>query len=459
MTIETTATTDAGDGSTAARDAVPGVPGGPTSSGVPGGPGADWAGARAEAAVRDAARAAARVRARVAAAVAGPAARLDPRRLPPWAQALLVYGVSRFFVTWVAQRCADMAAPHPGGRHWNYLEIANNWDGTWYERISVEGYPAHLPHDRAGAVAQNTWAFYPLFPNVVHTVERSLGIGWTLAATIVSLTCALVTAVVVRSLVARVAGPRAGLWTVALLFFFPSSLVLQLPYSEGLGLLLLVGVLWCLQRGRYLAATPLILLVGVARPLGVPLAAVLGVHLLARAWDVRAEPRLRAARSLAGPLVAAAAGVVAAVEWPLIVWWGTGVRSGYTRTMAAWRSTRTIVPVEPSIEVSRTFLGQQTGPLLVWAAVGGVVLWLLLRGRWAIGLDLTVWCLAYSVYLLIVLDSFTSLPRYLLPLFPLGTLLLSTSRSRAFRIALTVSFAMFGVVWTIGVWRSHTWAP
>jgi hypothetical protein len=51
------------------------------------------------------------------------------------------------------------------------------------------------------------------------------------------------------------------------------------------------------------------------------------------------------------------------------------------------------------------------------------------------------------------------LPRYLLPLFPVGALLASVSSSRAFRVAVTVSFAVGGALWMLLIWRSRLWAP
>jgi len=400
------------------------------------------------------------------ATVAGPALdrgarqrhRFDPRRLPGWAQALAVLAASRLLYTYVALRCVDFAGFHRDGTHWTYLQIANNWDGTWYRRVAVEGYPHGLVIDSTGAVANSTWAFYPLYPGLVRLVE-GLGPGWEAAATVVSLACAAGAAVLVRSVTAQVAGPRAALWTVAFLCFFPSALVLQLPYSEALALLLLAAVFRCLQRGRYLVAVPLLLLVGVARPIAVPLAAVVTVHVGARVLAARGTPRRPAARSLVGPVLAWLASGVAAVAWPAIVWWGTGVPDGYTRTMATWRTPREVVPVQPWVVASKFYLGEHVGPLLLVAGTAGLLWWLVRSGRRVAGLDLTVWCGAYAVYLLAVLDSFSSLPRYLLPLFPLGTLLAAVSGSRAFRVTVTVAFGVLGIVWMLAIWRSRSWAP
>ena len=47
----------------------------------------------------------------------------------------------------------------------DYFDMTVLWDGSWYRQAAEHGYPIPLPIDPAsGHVAQNTWAFYPLFP-------------------------------------------------------------------------------------------------------------------------------------------------------------------------------------------------------------------------------------------------------------------------------------------------------
>jgi hypothetical protein len=390
---------------------------------------------------------------RAVAVARGRLSELDPRRLPGWAQALLLLLASRVLVTYVAYRAARMAPRRRDGTFWGYWDIANNWDGTWYQRVAVQGYPAHLPHDSTGAVAPNTWAFYPLYPGVVGRLSDATGLAWTPAATVVSLACAAGAVVLIRSLLARLAGPRQALWAVALLCFFPSAPVLQLPYAESLSLVLLAATLWSLQRERYLLAVPVLLLLGLSRPVAVPMVVVLTVHLAGRLW------RTRRLRGNLGAVAAWLASGLAAVEWPVIAWRVTGVRDAYTLTMASWRTPRELVPFRPWWGASQFYLGHLIGPAVLVAVLATLTWWLARPAARVIGTDLRVWCGAYAVYLLAVLDSFTSLPRYLLPLFPLGALLVSSSRSRAYRIALTVAMAALVVVWMLAVWRSHIWAP
>jgi hypothetical protein len=53
-------------------------------------------------------------------------------------------------------------------------------------------------------------------------------------------------------------------------------------------------------------------------------------------------------------------------------------------------------------------------------------------GPWAsaLGVELRAWCLAYPAYLAVVLDPFTSIFRYALPLFPLVAVVLGGAWSR-----------------------------
>lgn len=381
------------------------------------------------------------------------------RGLPGWGQVLAVYVASRVLVTFAIARHADRGGRRPDGSSYGYLDIAGNWDGTWYHRIVREGYPQVLPRGADGVVQESTWAFYPLYPGIVRAVMTGTGLSWPLAATLVSVLCGALAVVVMRSVVERVAGPRLAFWTVALFCVFPTAAVLQLPYSESLAVLLLVAVLACLQRRWYLAAVPLVLLVGVARPIGVPLAAVIALHALARVrrWRRGDEALGRGGLARLGVLGAAAA--VAAVEWTLVVAAVTGEPGAYTQTMAAWRTPRVVVPFTPWWTAAQNYLGTVTGPLILAAVVVGLVVWLTRPAAAVIAGDLRAWCACYLAYLFAVLDSFTSLPRYLLPLFPLGTLLAAASPSRAYRVALVVAFAAGGLVWLAVIWRSSTMAP
>jgi hypothetical protein len=399
------------------------------------------------------------------AAVAVPARRWDRVALwwrcrAPWQHVLIVYAVTRLVAFVIVERTGRFQATSlwtptadPG-----YLDMVDNWDGDWYRRVAESGYPADVPRASvSGNARQNAWAFYPLFPFLGRALMEATGLGWAAAGSAIALLCGAAAVVVMRSLVEAVAGPRLALWTVVLFCCFPPAPALQLAYSESLATLLLVGVLWCLQHGRYLPAVPLVLLVGVARPIGVPLAAVIATHVL-RTWRAgRPPPRATAAQ---GALAAAA--VAGALAWPAIAAVATGEPSAYTDTMAAWRSNAEVVPLLPWWWISRYLLGATFGPVVLVVLVGCLAWWLTRPVARCIAGDLRTWVVCYVGYLLVVLDPSTSLPRYLLLAFPLGTLTAACSPSRAYRAAVALAFLAGQVVWVVWLWRfvpPSDWPP
>ena len=371
--------------------------------------------------------------------------------LPAWGQVLAVYVATRVAAFVIVQRVARFQPeslwnpPDPG-----YLGVVSLWDGDWYRRIAEGGYPSVLPV-KDGLTQQNQWAFYPLFPALSRGVMNLTGASWAVAATAVALVAGAGLVLVLRSLMAPLVGDRLALWTVVLLCCYPAAPVLQFAYTESLGLFLVVTALWCLQNKQYLLAVPVVLLVGVARPVGVPLAAVVGLHVLRALLRHREEPV--PGRRIAAMLAVTAASGVAAVTWPVVAWLGTGQRNAYTDTMAAWRAGHEVHAFVPWLNISRYVLGYWFGPVVLVLVVAALAAWVLAPSSRIIGFDLRAWCLAYIGYLLAVLDPFTSLARYLLFLFPLGTLLASASPSGAYRRALAFAFLAGQVVWVAWLWR------
>ncbi len=393
---------------------------------------------------------------------------------PGWQQALIVLALTRLFDALVLGVVARFQAqslwtgPDPG-----YLGMVSLWDGDWYRRIAETGYPAALPVGADGQVSQNAWAFYPLYPLLGRSVSTLLGVSWPVAASVVSLACAAGAVVLMRDLVERTCGPRLALWTVVLFCVYPAAPVLQLAYAESTAMLLLVCLLWCLGRGSYLTAVPVVLLLGVTRPVAVPAAVVVGVHLVRlvhRRWRRAGASPVPLGMDGGGPIGVAGGGPVgrgtlvragvltlaagvAIGLWPLVAAVVTGSPRAYTDTELAWRTSHSLLPFLPWLDVSRYLLGSVLGPVVLVLLLAGTAGWLASRRARVIAGDLRVWVVAYLGYLLVVFDPFTATFRLLLPLFPLGTLLAAASRSPAYRRALAVFGLLTQVVWLAWLWR------
>ena len=131
--------------------------------------------------------------------------------------------------------------------------------------------------------------------------------------------------------------------------------------------------------------------------------------------------------------------------------------------MATWRSTGEVDAVAALAGHRPLLAGDTLGP--TGLAVLVVALVLMVLGPWAraLGPQLRAWCLAYPAYLAVVLDPWTSIFRYLLPLFPLGVVLVGGGWSRRpphglrWRTGLLVLAGLVLQVWW--VWELYRFVP
>lgn len=347
------------------------------------------------------------------------------------------------------------------------IDMTVLWDGSWYRFIAENGYPRDLPVDPgSGRVVQNPWAFYPLFPLLARLLMSVTGLGFPVVASSLSLVCGLGAAILMAGLLAERVGPRVALATVAVWGAFPAAVSLQIAYTEAIAMLVLCGLLWALMRRNWVLTGALALVLGVTRPIAVPVAVVVAFVLLLR-WRRRAAEPLDRGEVAAGAF-ALVASAVGAVAWPLVAWQSTGVRSAYTDTMAAWRVDGVISPFKPWLGMSqwafRDFEGGAVYGPVALAALGTTIV-VLTCGPWAsrLGPELRAWCLAYPAYLAVVLDPFTSIFRYAIPLFPLIAVVLGGGwlERRAqwlwTRVGLLVAVGVAGqVLW---IWKLLVYVP
>jgi hypothetical protein len=341
---------------------------------------------------------------------------------------LAVYAATRVFAWVVISRAATHQQPsvwtsqHPG-----YLDMASLWDAQWYRIIATQGYPVPLPVDANGVVQQNAWAFFPGFPYLVKAVMAVTGLSFPAAAVLTNLVLGALLVVVVLALLQRVAGRHAGLAGVVLLCVFPSAPTLQIAYSEALGLLLLaLALLWLVQR-RYALTAVVVVLLALTRPVVAPLAGVVLVHLILRWRAHPADPF--PTRERVHVVVVGLLSALSSLLWPAIVGWSTGVSMAYAHTQAAWRTGGEVRPFSPAWWIARLLFGDDAALVVVLGALIYAAVVLSPVGR-RVGGELQAWLLLYPVYLAAATEPWTSTYRYLLLLFPLGSVVAGSLRSR-----------------------------
>jgi hypothetical protein len=291
-----------------------------------------------------------------------------------------------------------------------YSNVIQNWDGQWFRLIAEQGYPHTLPLLH-GAVWENQWAFYPLFPGLTKLVMLVTHTSYAVSASILNLSLAAVGMCVLFAMIRRTAGQFAAVMSVVVACTFPTAVVYQAAYSEALTFLLLVSSLFLLSRRRYGAMVVTGLLLSLTRPIVLPLALATAVHALIR-WRRRdTDPFPRAERVRIG--VAAASLVASFAIWPVIGWIVTGNRDAYTASIKAWKVDLD-QPLHYESWLSQAVTGYWTVLVLVVVAVA-LQAFLLLRPAarlWPV--ELRAWSFSYAAYLLVATRPQGSFTRHLM---------------------------------------------
>ncbi|QTX06326.1 hypothetical protein G127AT_13385 [Agromyces archimandritae] len=343
----------------------------------------------------------------------------------------------------------------------DYWSFANLWDARWFQLIAYWGYPSELPLDDAGHVAENAWAFMPVYPFLVR-IATLTGLPWNVASVLVSVAAGLGAALVLYRLMTRFLDAGQALFTVVLFSVAPVSAIMQFGYAEALSYLCIGLALLFLVDRRYALIFPVVAVWSVTRPGALAFALALGFHFLLRLRRRRVDPFPARERWLLVALGLFTA--VAGLAWAGIAWAVTGSMTAYTDTELAWRAAYIgpgeLAPFTPWFTSADWWLGQPLGTVAVIALV--IAFALLLVTPWVrrLGPDLRFWFVSYGLYLLAVFFPQSSVFRMLSPMFPmLGAL--AVPRSRAFRVAAVVVSIALQLGWLMLCWAvdGRDWTP
>ncbi|MFJ6357976.1 hypothetical protein [Pseudarthrobacter oxydans] len=382
------------------------------------------------------------------------------RGWPWWLQVTAIYLAARLVSAGIFMAAALHQGPNPWfpakPDYWNFINI---WDARWYAQVIAGGYPSVLPTDAAGNVQENTWAFYPLFPALAGGLSGLTGMAPAAALTLIAMLAGWGAALVVYVLFRHKASHAPALWGVTFFATFPVAAVLQVPYAEPLSLLLLAAALLLVVRRQYLWAIPVVVLLCLSRPVGVPFAAMLGLLLLHRLWarfrnatsGAGTREGTHSTRDLAALAVLTGVGGAMALAWPAAAWAATGDIQAYTKTETVWRG-HDLVPFKPWFDTGINLFGPVLGVLAPFIFVALFAAMLFLPPVRQIGVELRLWCACYMAYLVAFLHPQTSTFRMLLPLFPLALGAALASRSRAYRGTVVLMFLLLQIVWIVWLW-------
>jgi hypothetical protein len=374
------------------------------------------------------------------------------RGLPWWLQIGLIWLIGRLYTLGVYVLVARQQGPNP----WSpsrpgYLDYINGWDAGWYRRIYESGYPVVLPRLADGTVAPNEWAFLPVYPYLIKGLNLVTGLPWRWGAPLVSTLACLAVCLLMYRLFRTRASDGQALFAVALFQFQAAAPILQIGYAESLALLLIVAVLLCLVRQRYLLALPLLPILALTRPVMVPMAFLLVVLTIGHLVFRRRSPMPTGRIVQLGVLAVVAA--VSTAIWPLVVGAATGIGDAYLQVEHAWHGGGGFLPYELAAIVGRRVFGPWLG-LLAPVVFAAFVTWIMLSASMRrVGPVLWIWTGAVIGYVMAVAVPNTALPRQFLPAFPVLLAVSFVSSSRAFRVSVLVAAALTQLVWVAWLWH------
>lgn len=351
------------------------------------------------------------------------------RELPIPVRIGILYVTSRLVTSVFFVLAAQLSGPGTRfGADPTIADLAVGWDGQWYWFLALHGYPTELPLTDAGLVAENQWAFMPLYAYLAHAVGLPLG-AWGAGAILISLVAGYLACFVLFRMLRLRVDETAAMWAVLFFASAPLAALFQVGYAETLFLLWLFLALHAVMRRRYAWLYLLIPLMGYTRPGILAFALFLGLHGIHR-WMTRRRDPLPA-RDVVHIVALGAVAVAVGFSWQIIAAIATGDPGAYLATELAWRRNwlsepaAAFIPFEGFLAgVAFWFtswgLGATTGFIALALVVVGVAALLLFEPHVKrLGPEVRLWSASYLVYLLLVFFPQSSIFRLLVPLSPL----------------------------------------
>jgi hypothetical protein len=325
-----------------------------------------------------------------------------------------------------------------GGWH-NMFTAWERWDALWFLRIADTGY----------AAADGSAAFFPLYPILVRAVSTVIGGHPLAAAMIVSNASFFVALVLVYLLTLEEWDRTVARRTVLYISIFPTAFFFLAPYSESLFLALSVGCLLAARRENWLVAAVCGALAAATRSMGILLILPL-VAMAVTSWRAMPQPKLGTLVARLAAALSVGAGTFAyLLFWQLKngeFWAPLTSQGGWSREFSFFWSS-----IAEASKQAWEYVGFYPGGyhqidwVLVLIALA-VAVWVALKARLPYALY-TLAALLMPLTLIFEGRPFMSLPRFVLPLFPLfWGLARFAERFRAHDLVVATSAAGLGVL-------------
>jgi hypothetical protein len=316
-----------------------------------------------------------------------------------------VYAAARLAVAFIA-----LASVWLSNGQQSVYGALTKWDSGWYGFIAEKGYPDHVLPEAAGG---NRWAFFPGWPALLRITHTVIGGSWQRNGLTWSIILGFATVVLMYLVVADALGGDVAWRATALYMVAPAAAVLSMAYSEVLFIPCCLAVVLFLGRHRWLLAGVAGLVGSATRIAGVALIIVCLVE------SIAAFRRTRSVRPFIAPLLAS----LGIASFFVLQRVRAGSWTAYSDAQAYWGNGASVGG--PTLRAMRDLLTESAAwdspvtvlvPIVVAGAIASA--WALFRTR---NVPRTWWLFIAIVGPMALSASVIySMPRLLLPLFPIA---------------------------------------
>lgn len=161
--------------------------------------------------------------------------------------------------------------PRVEGQNFNLIESLGVYDGQWYLKIADSGYPknpSNTNQDQKDIMNGLTYAFFPLYPTLVATLNQAFK-NVELSAFILSNLLLIINFISLYFVISKWKDKSIALKTCFLLFFFPLSIFFRSYFTEGLYLFLFIWFSYFLLNSRFIYSALFLGLMNITRGNGI----------------------------------------------------------------------------------------------------------------------------------------------------------------------------------------------
>jgi len=176
------------------------------------------------------------------------------KKFPEFKQILLLFLSTRLILTVIGVISRSLLERQFGKQYIYsnqlWLDIWGVWDSYWYINIAEEGYSAQIGTDFSKT--QANYAFFPLYPMLMRLVGTFIGGKYFLAGIIVSNVCLIIACFVFYRLVRLKSDRQTSLQSVKFLLLSPTAFIFSGVFTESLYLMLAVLCFYFAEKRQWL---------------------------------------------------------------------------------------------------------------------------------------------------------------------------------------------------------------